>query len=163
MGYIIKYRNDIGEFINEESVDTHEEYSKEYYTNNNELIKTELIINGKVKVVTYENSDINFEELLEKHLKEYGNASADFMGVHEITSEGYKVRGHLFKNGKLNFVRETYYDMMGNEIKEVSLNPKNNYEPTMVEYYEYDDNKELIRITQKTIDGKVISHIDLDL
>ncbi len=160
MEYIIRYKDDLGEFINEECIDKNEEYSKEYYSKENELIKTELIENEHIIVVTYENCSTNFEELLEKHLKEYGNVTADFMEIHEIIREGYKVRGHLYKNGNLNFVRETYYDMEDDIIKEVSLNPKNNYEPTMVEYYEYDNNKELIGITQKTIDGKIISHID---
>lgn len=160
--YIIKYKNDLGEFIDEECIDSKEEYIKEYYSNKNELIKTELIRNEKVRVVTYENCGENFEELLKMHFKMYGNISANFMEAHEITNEGYKVRGHLFKNGELNFVRDTYYDNMEDVVKEVSLNPQNNYEPTMVEYYEYDDNKELIGITQKTIDGKVIAHIDFE-
>lgn len=50
---------------------------------------------------------------------------------------------------------KTYYDE--NEIKEVSLDSNNNYGSTM---FEYDDNKELIGITQKIINGKIISHIE---
>ncbi|GIO86789.1 hypothetical protein J25TS5_37210 [Paenibacillus faecis] len=160
--YIIKYKNNLGEFINEECVDKNQRYIKEYYSKENALIKTELIRNEEVKVVRYKNCGENFEELLEKHLKEYGNISADFMGTHEITKEGYKVRGHLYEDGELSFVREIYYDMMGDEIKEVTLDSKNNYEPTVIEYYEYDENKELIGLTQKTIDGKVIAHIDFE-
>lgn len=160
MEYIIKYINDDGKFVNEESIDKNGLYNKEYYTKENKLIKTEVIKNEHIIVVRYQNCNANFKELLKKHSEEYGNISADFMGTHEITKEGFKVRGHLYKNGKLNFVRETYYDVNENEVKEVSLDSDNNYKPTMVEYYEYDDNKELIGITQKTIGGKIISHIE---
>lgn len=160
MVHIIRFKNDLGEFINEECITKDGEYIKEYYSEKDDLIKTELIKKGAVLVVRYENCGTNFAELLAVHLKEYGNVTADFLAVQEMTNKGYKKRGHLFENGKLLFVRETYYDSLGDIVKEVSLNSKNNYEPTMVEYYEYDDQKELIGITQKTMDGRVISYID---
>ncbi|WP_334077933.1 hypothetical protein [Paenibacillus sanfengchensis] len=54
MEYTIKYKNNLGEFISEECVDKNQRYIKEYYSNENDLIKTELIRNEKVRVVRYE-------------------------------------------------------------------------------------------------------------
>lgn len=63
MVHIIRFKNNLGEFINEECITNDEEYSKEYYSEKGELIKTELIEKGAVLVVRYENCRTNCAEL----------------------------------------------------------------------------------------------------
>lgn len=157
--YSIKNKDENGVYIEEKDANISEWYSKEYYTKDNKLFKTEVINNNEIIVVRYYNC-INVEEALKEHTELYGDISADFMEEELKLDGGYKIRGFLYENGKLNYVREIYYDADDDIVKEVALNPRAIYEATMVEYYEYDDNKELIGITQKTMDGKVISHIE---
>lgn len=157
MEHIIKYKDSVGELIEEKFLGAFVEYSKEYYSQDQKLFKTELIENQQVMLVTYENSGENHKELFCIHQEDYGNITADFLEAHQVTEDGYKVRGYLYEKGKLTFVRDTYYDNADEIMKEISLNPSKNYAATMIEYYEYDENRELIRITQKTMDDKIIS------
>lgn len=157
MEHIIKYRDNKGNLFEEKLLGSFTEYSKEYYSKDQKLLKSELIEEQQIMLVTYENSGNNHKELFCIHQEAYGNIAADFLEAHQVTADEYRVRGYLYEKGKLTFVRDTYYDNANEIMKEISLNPSMNYVATMIEYYEYDENKELIRITQKTMDDKIIS------